>query len=218
MSFILDALKRSEAERHRQAGPTLMDLRIAPRRRRVPVWIVVVAAVLLANLAVLTLILVRHPGPPAGREVLPAMVPPAAPAAPATPANVLPPPTLLPTPAEPAPEPATQAPAQVASTRAPAVLPAPAQPVPATQAPATSQEDALLPSAVDLRLAGVTVPDLQLVLHVYDARAANRYVLLNSRRLQEGDSTSEGVRLERVTPTGVVLSWHGQRFRLEAGQ
>jgi hypothetical protein len=193
MSFILDALKRSEAERHRQAGPTLMDLRIAPRRRRVPVWIVVVAAVLLANLAVLTLILVRHPGPPAGREVLPAMVPPAAPAAPATTANVLPPPTLLPTPAEPAPK-------------------------PATQAPATSQEDALLPSAVDLRLAGVTVPDQQLVLHVYDARAANRYVLLNSRRLQEGDSTSEGVRLERVTPTGVVLSWHGQRFRLEAGQ
>ena len=30
MSFILDALKKSEAERNRKSGPVLMDMRIAP--------------------------------------------------------------------------------------------------------------------------------------------------------------------------------------------
>lgn len=53
MSFILDALKKSESERHRQSGPVLMDVRIAAPRRRIPTWAWVIAAVLLVNLAVL---------------------------------------------------------------------------------------------------------------------------------------------------------------------
>ncbi len=34
MSFILDALKKSEAERQRQTGPTLLEVRVTQPRRR----------------------------------------------------------------------------------------------------------------------------------------------------------------------------------------
>ena len=39
MSFILDALKKSEAERQRQAGPALLEMRVVRPRRRIPVWV-----------------------------------------------------------------------------------------------------------------------------------------------------------------------------------
>ena len=38
MSFILDALKKSEIERQRQAIPGLMDSGTAPARARLPLW------------------------------------------------------------------------------------------------------------------------------------------------------------------------------------
>ena len=59
MSFILDALKKSEAERARQSGPTLVDMRIVAPRRGVPAWVIVLGLVLLANLVVLAIVLAR---------------------------------------------------------------------------------------------------------------------------------------------------------------
>ena len=50
MSFILDALKKAESERNRASGPVLVDVRIAPPRRRLPAWAWAMGAVLLANL------------------------------------------------------------------------------------------------------------------------------------------------------------------------
>jgi general secretion pathway protein B len=38
MSFILDALRKSESERQREAAPTLTRAPLAPHRRRTPVW------------------------------------------------------------------------------------------------------------------------------------------------------------------------------------
>ena len=59
MSFILDALKKSENERQRTIGPSLADapLRVAPTER--PWWAMAVAALLLVNLAVLAFVLLR---------------------------------------------------------------------------------------------------------------------------------------------------------------
>ena len=59
MSFILDALKKSEIERQRQTVPGLMDTRITPRRRRLPVWAVALAVLLGINLIVLIVVLTR---------------------------------------------------------------------------------------------------------------------------------------------------------------
>ena len=59
MSFILDALKKSEIERQRQSVPGLMDTRSSPRRNRLPVWAVALGVLLGMNLLILTFVLTR---------------------------------------------------------------------------------------------------------------------------------------------------------------
>jgi general secretion pathway protein B len=50
MSFILDALRKSEHERHRQSGPTLAETTVAPARRGKNVWATGAIALLVVNL------------------------------------------------------------------------------------------------------------------------------------------------------------------------
>ena len=57
MSFILDALKKSEIERQRQSVPGLMETRSGARRGRLPLWAAALGALLGVNLLVLTLVL-----------------------------------------------------------------------------------------------------------------------------------------------------------------
>lgn len=59
MSFILDALKKSENERQRQVGPSLADVRTVRRNAERPWWVVAVAALLVINLGVLMVVLMR---------------------------------------------------------------------------------------------------------------------------------------------------------------
>ena len=73
MSFILDALKKSENERQRQVGPSLADVQVRQRRNNKPWWVVAVAALLVLNLGVLLVVLMRDgdaksSAPPAQRE------------------------------------------------------------------------------------------------------------------------------------------------------
>ncbi len=62
MSFILDALKKSEAERQRQVGPTLLEVRITQPRRRLPLWALLVALLLGLNMLLLAYVL-HKPAP-----------------------------------------------------------------------------------------------------------------------------------------------------------
>jgi hypothetical protein len=208
MSFILDALKKSESERHRQSGPVLMDVRIAPPRRRMPSWAWVIAAVLLVNLVVLAWILWLSPA----HRVAPAEVAQPAPASAAPSMAAAGAPATTPAPAI--------APPAVAA----AVLPAPAEPLapPIQGAPAVSANQNIdvstLPKVSDMLAAGVALPELQLSWHVYDAVPQSRYVLLNGARLREGDSTPDGVRVIAIAPTGVVVEWRSRRMFLNAGR
>lgn len=59
MSFILDALKKSENERQRQIGPSLADIPVRRARADRPWWAVAVAALLVVNLGVLLVVLMR---------------------------------------------------------------------------------------------------------------------------------------------------------------
>jgi general secretion pathway protein B len=73
MSFILDALKKSENERQRQVGPSLADVQVSQRRTNKPWWVVAVAALLVLNLGVLLVVLMRDgdakpSAPPVQRE------------------------------------------------------------------------------------------------------------------------------------------------------
>jgi general secretion pathway protein B len=216
VSFILDALKKSEAERSRRSGPTLIDMRIAPARRKWPLWAILISVVLLTNLVVLAFFLLRGESEApsaAGAAAITAQaasvtqgLPPTSTAAsrvaPAA-SSVLPEPTLD----------ATIAP----SDDRPITVPVAASTAPTNNSPAALAADLALPSAQDLGAGGVNLPALQLSLHVYDAVPANRYVLLNSAKMREGDSSADGLAVERITATGVILSWRGRRFKLESG-
>ena len=147
------------------------------------------------------------PAPAAAPPAAPLAVPPAA-----TPAAT-PPPAL--------PDPATITSALPGEAIAPPVNAADFEPaVPPRQPPsdATIATDMGLPTMQDLNAGGAGIPELRLSLHAYDPNPANRYVLLNSARLREGEATAEGVRLERITEFGAVLSWRGRRFTLMRGE
>ena len=51
-------------------------------------------------------------------------------------------------------------------------------------------------------------PELAAVL------GAERFVVVNGRRYQEGATLQEGPTLERITPDGVILNHRGLRFLL----
>lgn len=72
MSFILDALKKSENQRQRQIGPSLADIPLRRARSERPWWAVAVAALLVVNLGVLMVVLLRNrsaePEPPAAQS------------------------------------------------------------------------------------------------------------------------------------------------------
>jgi general secretion pathway protein B len=65
MSFILDALKKSENERQRQTGPSLADVQVSRRRNDKPWWALAVAALLVVNIGVLIVVLTRGDARPA---------------------------------------------------------------------------------------------------------------------------------------------------------
>jgi len=62
--------------------------------------------------------------------------------------------------------------------------------------------------------AGSNLPQLRLDLHVYAARPEDRFALINMHRVHEGDALPNGVRVETITPEGVVLSHNGSKFLL----
>jgi general secretion pathway protein B len=59
MSFILDALKKSELERQRQSVPGLVDSGVARARPRLPAWAIALGLLLAVNLLVLLFVLMR---------------------------------------------------------------------------------------------------------------------------------------------------------------
>src|ERR1700693_4830358 len=61
MSFILDALKKSESDRQRQSGPALYEVKVAPPRGALPPWAVAVVILLAINLMIGLWMLLRHP-------------------------------------------------------------------------------------------------------------------------------------------------------------
>jgi general secretion pathway protein B len=233
MSFILDALKKSEAERARKSGPTLVDMRIAAPRRGMPAWVIVLGLVLLANLIVLAIVLARGG---AGTPSVPATTTAASPSPAAAPpeprgTNVLPPPAL---PAQETVLPPVvygSRPPPVARTGAEEELPAGARlitplnvtaPAPAAAEPVRApdsrrQDTAGLPTAEDLRISGITLPRLDMALHAWDAQPANRYVMINGQKMREGQQTAEGVTVEQITTEGAVMRWQERRFVVTPG-
>jgi general secretion pathway protein B len=236
MSFILDALKKSESDRQRQSGPALFEVKVAAPRTRLPLWAIAIAGLLAVNLAIVMWMLWRHPAPrtadtgagpqpllapaaPAGPQAAGATTPAPAPAS--VPASV---------PAVPPPATAAQPPATAPS---PVLVPNPGatgggSDNPDDYVPATEPaEPPLLGSHVRRGTAdgvplyqdaaatpGTRIPQLRLDLHVFALHPQDRFVMINMHKLREGDSLPEGVHVDRITPEGAVLSYSGSQFLL----
>jgi general secretion pathway protein B len=245
MSFILDALKKSESDRQRQNGPALFEVRVAPPRTRLPLWALAIALLLVVNLGVALWMLLRHQGHAVG----PADATSSAASAPLLPGATPPPVVTASAPAAQSAAPPAPAPAAPSATVPPAVPPA-SSPAAAAAAPGTTagaadssaapetanaedyapaQEQPAsgignhvrrgtasgVPLYQDLTTAaGTQLPQLRLDLHVFAARPEDRFVLINMRKLREGDTLPEGVRVDSITPEGAVLTFNGSKFLL----
>jgi general secretion pathway protein B len=151
MSFILDALRKSESERQRQSGPALFEVKVAPPKSRVALWVAVLGALLLVNLGVITWVFMRAPRATSPETVAHAPAPAANPTPLAAPSSVQAPPSA------PQPAPAGSAPrspppndagpslAQAGYPSGPGQIPAPtasAQPSAPSPEPAASDAGA----------------------------------------------------------------------------
>ena len=232
MSYILDALKRSETERggqHSTREALLAGGPPAPAPSR-PLWPLLLGLALLANAAVLAgFLLLREPAPsppsasapPGGdapADAAPAAVPEARPPSP-PPAEAVaespePPPAPAPKPAPVAPA-APEPPAQQAA--APAPPPAAPDPAPAPTATpdAASSPWEGLPYLEELPAEfRASAPEITVDVHVFTDNPEQRFVLVNLRRFREGEQLPGGPRLLHITPDGIALAWQGRRFRI----
>jgi general secretion pathway protein B len=84
---------------------------------------------------------------------------------------------------------------------------------PASPAPATNSADipwlSSLPEAFRRSL-----PPLSVNIHVYSPDVSQRILYINNRQAQQGERIEGGVVVEEIVEDGVVLQYHGQRFKL----
>jgi general secretion pathway protein B len=228
MSFILDALKKSEIERQRQSMPGLMDAPTALRRGRLPLWAMLLGSLLAINFVVLIVVLMRNGGPPvaatparqdtsAKRDTSSAEPKPPvdehfsplggapvyAPEIPVPPAE---------TSAATGSAAALVAPRAIAQRAAPHAF---RRPDPVLLEEEAGDNDEVLPSINELNLTGAqALPEMHLDVHVYATRPSDRFVFINMRKYKEGNTLQEGPVLERIRRDGVVLNYQGLRFIL----
>ncbi len=204
MSFILDALKKSEAERQRRAGPALLEMRVVRPQQRVPTWVWVSGAVLLLVNGAGLLWLVMRPDPTvSATRTAPTTIastdqsPHAAVAAPTLKPNT-----------------AVGTPYVVAGNDMAADDSSAADLAPAIG------DDSTVPTSRLKRYSDLAseLPALRLDFHVYAPAVAARYAFINMRKVREGDTTAEGVRVTAITRDGVELSYRNTDFLLSSEQ
>jgi len=230
VSFILDALKKSELERQRQSIPGLVDSGVMVPRPRLPIWAIALGVLLAVNLVVLLFVLAR--GWFHGSHTPVAALPtPAAPVVQAQRGAAPTPDTqshFSPMDSQPqyAPEipvaPAPEVPASPRSDSAGSSVPRSirrADPLLSDEGTKSSdysaENDEVLPTINEISLSGAqTLPELHLDVHVFATRPADRFVYVNMRKYHEGATLEEGPTVEHIRRDGVVLNYQGLRFLL----
>jgi general secretion pathway protein B len=241
VSYILDALRKSDQQRRRGAAPTLLTgqaMAAAPKRPALLSY-GLLALVLLGTGITIGWLRPWQPEPAAPAPVAIAANPPepAQNQAPAVRPDMAP---------KPEPEPHAQDSAP-ATQAVPAPVPAPAlarphgaarvkiekqsalhnalaesskkaaAPVP-EQPPGTADADAA-PAQNIISIAELPLPlqqelpPMTISVHAYSGRPGDRLVGINDRMLREGDYVVPGLKLEQITPEGMVFGYKGYSFR-----
>jgi general secretion pathway protein B len=237
MSYILDALRKSDQQRQRGAAPTLHAGQAAAQAPKQPAFLAygLLAAVLVGAGMVIGWLRPWQaeqaaPGraelvaakplestprqlPPAPSEMAPQRKPEpqlqnAAPTAQAAPAPALVP-AKPPRPARAKPEPRSAPPA------ADGALPArTAAPTPAVGTAADAARVQTVISMAELPLAlQQELPPMTISVHAYSGNPGDRLVGINNRTLREGEYVVPGLKLEQITPEGMIFGYKGYSFR-----
>ncbi len=207
MSFILEALKKSENKYRRKGGqkPRTIHESVPRKSRRLRSWMVAILILLVVNTALLVwffgyrqklplspttdVSLIETSPEKAGESVptsLPAKIPPAQNNIESTSA-------------------AAQKPQTYTKEQAAAI-----KPLPTPRHDQQVYRLGQLPGSIQKR-----IPPLQMSLHAYNRTDANAsMVQLNDRIVREGDTITDNIRLEQITADGVVLNYDGYLFLL----
>lgn len=184
MSYILDALKKSDQERQQQEGPTLQTIQRPVRKTaRAGRWALVVAslAILVAIAVVLSLWWYR------------------------------PAPTVAPATAVPASQDSPGNAAAATADKTPAATNSSDEPEAGEMDYADNASPTVafgdLPDNIRNQ-----VPALTFSFHVYSDKPESRTIIINNRRVREGDNVLQNLQLLEITPQGVVLQWKGHPF------
>lgn len=248
MSFILDALKKSQEEREQRqpsAGTPSAGLQpvfvagAAPVHRPVWLWLVVLLLLAVAGLLLLLLLTLRQGG--AGTASLSrASEPASADSIPAVSAGSgitlkpqTPPvivevrkaeqPQRQATPAESSPvvsvsEPAA-APATSATPAVAAIPQATTPPEPATEPPPSVAEQPEVAATQSPPYQVLkTIPDLVITGHLYSTIAEKSYVTMNGRVWHEGDFIRDQIRISSITRDGLILDAGGWKIAVGRSQ
>lgn len=228
MSYILDALRKSDQQRQRGATPTLLTPQAAapvPERRGFSMVQISLAAILIGAGIVIGAL-----RPWQGEQPDSAQAPAKVQVARAPVVTTRPEPTLPSPPAQPQPpayseQPVAQMPAHESAPTAqpvPAKVPSAPIPAPAPQPAAVEPQVAVAAPAVQepkvMTMAELPfsiqreIPNLSISVHAYSRSSQERLLGVNNRMLHEGDQVAPGLVLESITPDGMILSYKGYRF------
>jgi len=226
MSYILDALRKSEQERQPGAaappGGPVHDVSLPWRGG----WLLVIGLILLLCLLAAAVVFWRSTASRISSEaavdmtsssVAPGVAPPAA-----EPADVIPPPVTAVKKESPVRDLAeqTQLPVPVVSKK---YSSEPHRKVAAIAPRRSSQADG---SGVLLETDNTpllqqmppemqrAIPPMAVTIHVYSPLESQRILFINNREYHKGDLIEGGARVEAIVPDGVVLSYQGERFKL----
>lgn len=213
MSFILDALKKSETDRQQQGSAEFAGVPTSSATASVPRWLWVVGILLAVNLAVLIGLLFKP-----DTATTPAAVPARAEANSMPAAEIASPSSFE----EQVAAAQRNAPEQQTadSIDEPEVMTSTfVKPVLISQNPSAVPAADLYPTFQEVRASGSSnLPELHLDIHVYSSEPEDRFVFINMVKLREGSELTEGPQVSEITPEGVVLEHQGQLFLLPRDQ
>jgi general secretion pathway protein B len=204
MSFILDALKKSETDRQQQTGAEFANVPTGSEERHPYKWLWILALLLLVNFAALMIVLLR-PGTESQQPSSDAEPPIEAVASQST---------AMP---EPSFEEQVAEARETHAERSEAEIPPPEPEVQSTPAPqpVRTQPAPRVKSIHELRAEGrLQVAELHLDIHVFSENRDERFVFINMAKHREGSRLAEGPVVNEITPEGVILDHQGMTFLL----
>jgi hypothetical protein len=235
MSFILDALRKSEHERQRSATPGIAQVPFGAPRRELPRWTVALIVVLAVAVLALGGAWLRSEWSGAARQArerAPTELPVGLPPGDATRSSAAAERVARDTAARSSPQSSVRSAAASPSPALGSALPpsrehaapsaspafesaaAPFARTETADAPPARGSEPVLPSAASLAAEGIVVPPLQLQLLAYYDRPADRYVFINGAKYVEGATLAEGPKVVSIEASGAVLSYLGHQFLL----